>query len=184
MMQSNLGEEESLFKLILPEHSLLLSLGWNWVRNSGRILPTGSSLPGWWPSSFLTQLWTTCLGMAPPKVGWAFWHQSSIMTISHRYGSDLSALGDSSVEVPSFQLTLGCVKLTKPKQNKKKIKTKKLISTWSPKPEQCGLRTGAPLWLGFNSFALLPDSFEFLSLSGLPQSPEAQELLWKRMQHK
>lgn len=88
---------------------------------------------------------------------------------------DLSALGDSSIEVPSFQLTLGCVKLTKTKQNKKK--NKKLISTPSPKPEQCVLRTSAPLWLGFNSFALLPDSFEPLSLSGLSQFSALQRRL-------
>lgn len=53
----------------------------------------------------------TCLGMASPTVDWTLPYQSLIQAISHRHGHSSVWLGNTSVKVPSFQITLGCTKM-------------------------------------------------------------------------
>jgi hypothetical protein len=56
---------------------------------------------------FLTALRITCLGVAPPTVGWVFPHQSLILK------SVDSLANSSSIEASSSQVILVCVKLTR-----------------------------------------------------------------------
>lgn len=62
------------------------------------------SLPGSSLISFLIQPKSTCLGKAPPTVGWVFLHQLAIQKITHRCGLE-------TVSQPELPLP-GCVRLT------------------------------------------------------------------------
>lgn len=63
-------------------------------------------LSGLCSTSFLTTT-QTCLGMVPPTSGWTHLCQSPVKTISHRPDYRQCDLGNSLIEVPSAQVTLG-----------------------------------------------------------------------------
>lgn len=62
---------------------------------------------------FLIQPRTTCLGMSPLIVGWAFPHKSVIEKALQTWPTGQSNKDTFSVGVPSFQVTLARVKLQK-----------------------------------------------------------------------
>jgi hypothetical protein len=64
-------------------------------------------------SSFLIEPRTRCPGMAPITMGWALPHQSLIEEMPTGLPAAWSYGGIFFIEVPSSQMTLACVKLTK-----------------------------------------------------------------------
>lgn len=112
--------------LTLPGHSLSQKK----VRTeSPAVLEAETGVSGSCSAHFLIQ--PRCIA------AWAFLHEPSTKTICHRQrGHRPLRSGNSSIEVPSFKMTLGCVKLTNKTNQLKGFKA----------PGRIDRNTGSDLW--------------------------------------